>query len=185
MRRDIVDKGLHVHTIDAAKVARDLGMPGRINTVMQPCFFALSGVMAPDEAITAIKASITATYAKRGALVVERNHAAVDQSLAALHRVAVPTEIGQGVHRPAVVPEIAPDFVQRITARMLAGEGDLLPVSALPVDGTFPTGTARWEKRRLAEMIPDLGTRPVHRLREVRHRVSACGDPDEGLRRQT
>jgi pyruvate-ferredoxin/flavodoxin oxidoreductase len=154
MRRDIVDKGLAVHTIDAAKVARDLGMPGRINTVMQPCFFALSGVMDPDAAITAIKASITATYAKRGALVVERNHAAVDQSLAALHKVAIPTDIGDGAHRPAVVPEIAPDFVQRVTAKMLAGEGDLLPVSALPVDGTFPTGTTRWEKRRLAEMIP-------------------------------
>ena len=154
MRRDIIAKGLKVHIIDAAKVARDLGMPGRINTVMQPCFFALCGVMDPEQAIAAIKASITSTYSKRGQLVVERNHAAVDHALAALHQVAVPEELGEGAHRPFAVPEIAPDFVQRVTAKMLAGEGDLLPVSALPVDGTFPTGTTRWEKRRLAEMIP-------------------------------
>jgi pyruvate-ferredoxin/flavodoxin oxidoreductase len=154
IRRDICDKGLRVHAIDAAKVARDIGMPGRINTVMQPCFFALSGVMDPTDAIAAIKESITDTYAKRGRLVVERNHAAVDLSLAALHEVPIPAEPGNGTDRPPVVPAIAPDFVQRITAKMLAGEGDLLPVSALPVDGTFPTGTARWEKRRLAEMIP-------------------------------
>jgi pyruvate-ferredoxin/flavodoxin oxidoreductase len=154
VQEGIVDKGLRVFTIDAAAVARELGMPGRINTVMQPCFFALVGVLPREQAIEAIKASITKTFERRGQLVVERNHAAVDRSLEELHEVTVPVEALNGTRRPPVVPEIAPDFVQRVTARMLAGEGDLLPVSALPPDGTFPTGTTRWEKRKLAAFIP-------------------------------
>jgi pyruvate-ferredoxin/flavodoxin oxidoreductase len=154
VRATIIERQLKVFTVDAARVARELGMPGRINTVMQPCFFALVGVLPRDQAIDAIKASITATYQKRGPLVVERNHAAVDRSLSALAEVVVPDTVGAGRSRPPVVAPAAPDFVQRITARMLAGEGDLLPVSALPVDGTFPTGTTRWEKRKLAATIP-------------------------------
>ncbi len=154
LRRDIVDKQLRVFTIDAGRVANEIGMPGRINTVMQPCFFALIGALPRDEAIAAIKSSIEQTYASRGPLVVERNHAAVDRALAALHEVSVPTEAAGGAARPPTVPEAAPDFVQRVTARMMAGEGDLLPVSALPVDGTFPTGTTKWERRQLAEEIP-------------------------------
>lgn len=154
VRRDVIDKGLRLHAIDAAAVARDLGMPGRINTVMQPCFFALVGALPREQAIAAIKTSITSTYAARGPLVVERNHAAVDRALDALHEIAVPEQVGDADARPPVVPEQAPDFVQRITARMLAGEGDLLPVSALPIDGTFPTATTQWEKRRLADVIP-------------------------------
>ncbi|MCU0260998.1 MAG: pyruvate:ferredoxin (flavodoxin) oxidoreductase, partial [Ilumatobacteraceae bacterium] len=154
VRDAIVDKGLRVFTIDAADVARDLGMPGRINTIMQPCFFALIGVLPRDQAIQAIKDSIEKTYGRRGRLVVERNHQAVDRSLDAMHEVVVPTDGAEGRPRRPIVPQIAPDFVQRVTARMLAGEGDLLPVSAMPVDGTFPTGTTTWEKRRLAELIP-------------------------------
>jgi pyruvate-ferredoxin/flavodoxin oxidoreductase len=150
----IVDRGLTVHAIDAGRVARELGMPGRINSVMQPCFFALMGVLPRHEAIAAIKASIVSTYARRGELVVERNQAAVDRALEALAEVPVPAFASGGRPRPPVVPPTAPDFVQRITARMLAGEGDLLPVSALPVDGTFPPGTTRWEKRKLADFIP-------------------------------
>ncbi len=154
VREAILAKGLRVFTIDAARVARDLGMPGRINTVMQPCFFALVGVLPRDQAIAAIKESISKTFAARNPLVVERNHAAVDRALEELHGVPVPATVGAASEPTPTVPPQAPDFVQRVTARMMAGEGDLLPVSALPVDGTFPTGTARWEKRRLAASIP-------------------------------
>jgi pyruvate-ferredoxin/flavodoxin oxidoreductase len=154
VRDEIHAKELRMFTIDAARVARDLGMPGRINTVMQPCFFALIGVLPQDQAIAAIKESITKTFAARGTLVVERNHAAVDRALDELHEVPVPAESGSAPPPWPTVAAEAPEFVQRVTARMLAGEGDLLPVSALPVDGTFPTGTAAWEKRRLAETIP-------------------------------
>jgi pyruvate-ferredoxin/flavodoxin oxidoreductase len=155
VRRQIVDKRLDFHVIDAYKVAHDAGLGTRINTVMQPCFFKLSGVLPEEEAIAAIKRSIEKTYAKRGEEVVRRNFEAVDLSLANLHRVEVPASAEEdGSHRLPPVPAEAPDFVQRVTARMLAGEGDLLPVSALPVDGTFPIGTARWEKRGIAQEIP-------------------------------
>jgi pyruvate-ferredoxin/flavodoxin oxidoreductase len=150
----IASRGLKVYAIDAGKVARDLGMPGRINSVMQPCFFALVGVLQRDEAIAAIKASIASTYSRRGQLVVERNQAAVDRALEALAEIPVPSRAVAGRARSPVVPPSAPDFVQRVTARMLAGEGDLLPVSALPVDGTFASGTTQWEKRKLADFIP-------------------------------
>src|SRR5439155_12519945 len=135
-------------------VARQAGMGLRVNTVMQPCFFALSGVLPRREAIAAIKRSIRTTYGKRGEVVVQRNFDAVDMALGALHEVKVPAEVTGELHVRPPVPAEAPEFVQRVTARMLAGEGDLLPVSALPVDGTFPTGTARWEKRGLAQEIP-------------------------------
>ena len=151
---EIVDKGLTLHVIDAERVAGEVGMGRRINTVMQPCFFALSGVLPTDQALAAIRARIEVTYAKAGPAVVERNLAAVEAALAALHEVPVPITASAGAHRPAQVPVTAPDFVTRVTARLLAGEGDLLPVSALPVDGTFPTGTARWEKRALAAELP-------------------------------
>ncbi|HEY3485492.1 MAG TPA: pyruvate:ferredoxin (flavodoxin) oxidoreductase, partial [Ilumatobacteraceae bacterium] len=154
VRSVIVGRDLRVFVIDAARVARDLGLPGRINTVMQPCFFALVGVLPREQAIAAIKASISKAYGHRGAVVVERNHAAVDAALEHLHELIRPPDADGGTPKPAVVSDAAPDFVQRVIARMLAGEGDLLPVSAMPVDGTFPTGTAQWEKRRLAEMIP-------------------------------
>ncbi len=150
----VVAKELDLWVIDASRVARDTGMANRINTVMQPCFFVLSGVLPRDEAITAIKASIERSYGKRGRAIVEQNNAAVDAALDALEQVTVP-EVARGeIHRRPAVPPEAPDFVQRITARMLAGEGDLLPVSALPVDGTFPTGTARWERRMIAAELP-------------------------------
>jgi pyruvate-ferredoxin/flavodoxin oxidoreductase len=151
---EIIAKGLDLWVIDANRVAQDTGMANRINTVMQPCFFALSGVLPREEAIAAIKASVQDAYGKRGLVIVEQNHAAIDAALDALQQVAVPsTASSPHRRRPAVAAE-APDFVQRITARMLAGEGDLLPVSALPVDGTFPTGTARWERRMIATELP-------------------------------
>jgi pyruvate-ferredoxin/flavodoxin oxidoreductase len=150
----VVEKGLQLWVIDADEVARQAGMGRRINTVMQPCFFALSGVLPREEAIAAIKAWVDKTFSKRGHVIVERNFAAIDAALGALHPVTIPREVTASRGRRRVVPEQAPDFVQRVTARMMAGDGDLLPVSALPVDGTFPTGTTQWEKRCIAEEIP-------------------------------
>ena len=150
----IVERKLKLYTIDAYKVARETGMGARINTIMQTCFFAISGVLPRDEAIAQIKKAIEKTYARKGAEVVEKNFAAVDATLAALHEVAVPAEATASRHRPPTVPDEAPDFVKRVTAVMLAGQGDLLPVSAFPVDGSWPVGTTKWEKRNIAQEIP-------------------------------
>ncbi|MBI4259102.1 MAG: pyruvate:ferredoxin (flavodoxin) oxidoreductase, partial [Actinobacteria bacterium] len=154
VQRDVIDRGLSLYVIDAFRVARETGLGGRINTVMQPCFFALSNVLPRDQAISAIKRSIQKAYGARGETVVQRNFDAVDAALANLHRVEVPARATATRSRRPPVPPEAPEFVRRVTARMLAGEGDLLPVSALPVDGTFPTDTARWEKRTIAQEIP-------------------------------
>jgi len=150
----IVARQLALWTVDAYEVAKELGLGRRINTVMQACFFSLSGVLPLAEAIAEIKASIARSYGKRGDAVVQRNTEAVDRGLAALRPVAVPAGAMSPHYRRPTVPEAAPEFVARVTARMLAGEGDLLPVSALPVDGTFPTGTSQWEKRSLAAELP-------------------------------
>ncbi len=150
----VLEKKLQLHVIDAVKVAQAAGMGGRINAVMQACFFALSGVLPRDEAIDQIKKSIEKTYKKKGAEVVRRNHAAVDASLASLFPVKVPGKMTATRGRPPVVAPEAPDFVRRVTAVMLENKGDLLPVSAFPIDGTWPTATARWEKRNLALEIP-------------------------------
>ena len=140
--------------IDADAVAKPAGVGGGVNTIMQTCFFALSGVLQKDEAIAAIKASIEKSYGKKGEEVVRRNFRAVDAALAHLHPVPVPASPTSTRRRPPVVPPAAPDFVQRVTAAMLAGQGDLLPCSAFPPDGTWPTGTARWEKRAIARAVP-------------------------------
>jgi pyruvate-ferredoxin/flavodoxin oxidoreductase len=129
-------------------------MGGRINTIMQTCYFGISGILPREEAIAHIKRSIEKTYGKRGPEVVRRNCEVVDLALAHLHEVAVPKSASATRARPPLVSERAPDFVQKVTAVMLAGKGDLLPVSAFPVDGTWPVGTARWEKRNLALEIP-------------------------------
>jgi pyruvate-ferredoxin/flavodoxin oxidoreductase len=150
----LVAKRIRIFAIDAARVAKEAGLGGRINTVMQTCFFALSGVLPRDQAIEKIKDAIAHTYAKRGKAVVERNFAAVDHALAGLHEITVPAKATARRSRPPIVAHDAPDFVQRVTAVMLAGKGDLLPVSAFPVDGTWPTATSRWEKRNLADEIP-------------------------------
>ncbi len=150
----VIERGLHLHTIDAAAVAKAAGLAGRVNTVMQTCFFALSGVLPTEDAIAKLKDAITATYGKRGDLVVQRNIAAVDTTLAQLFPVPVGDAVSAVAHRRPTVTGNNTDFVQRVTARILAGEGDLLPVSALPPDGTFPTGTACVEKRTIAAEIP-------------------------------
>jgi pyruvate-ferredoxin/flavodoxin oxidoreductase len=154
VQRQIVDKNLAVWTIDAHQLAKDHELGARINTVMQPCFFALSGVIPVDEAVDHIKSSVQRTYGRRGSTIVERNFAAIDASLGALARVEVPSVMTSAAPPPHTPVADAPDFVTRVTARLMAGEGDLLPVSALPVDGTFPTGTARYEKRAIAQEIP-------------------------------
>ncbi len=154
VQAQIIDKKLRFFVIDAFQVARDIGMGQRINTIMQPCFFAISGVMPRDQAIAAIKSSIEKTYGKRGEAVVKKNFAAVDAALDRLHEVKVPSRVTASFDMRPPVPAEAPGFVQKVTATILAGEGDTLPVSALPVDGTYPTGTTRWEKRNIALEIP-------------------------------
>jgi pyruvate-ferredoxin/flavodoxin oxidoreductase len=153
-QRQIIDKGLRVFVIDGNRVAREAGMGGRVNTVMQACFFAISGVLPRDEAIAAIKRAIEKTYGRRGEAVVRRNWDAVDAALAHLFEVTVPERVTSEADLRPPVPAEAPAFVQRVTARMIAGEGDALPVSALPADGTYPSGTARWERRDIAVEIP-------------------------------
>ena len=153
-QQTIIDRRLKFFVVDALAVAKQAGLAGRINTVTQACFFAISGVLPRDEAIAKIKEAIRKTYGKRGETVLARNFAAVDASLAAMAEVKVPKRADSLLSRRPIVPKVAPDFVQRVTAMMLDGKGDLLPVSALPVDGTFPTGTTQWEKRSIAQEIP-------------------------------
>ena len=153
-RRTVVDKGMRLFVIDALAVARDAGMGKRVNTVLQTCFFALTDLLPTEEAIEHIKTSVEATYGKRGEAVVERNFAAVDAALAGLAEVEIPAEAGIGDVAVPVVPAEAPEFVRTVTSVIIGGRGDTLPVSALPVDGTFPTGTTRWEKRSIADEIP-------------------------------
>jgi pyruvate-ferredoxin/flavodoxin oxidoreductase len=154
VQEQLIEKQLAFWVIDAYAVAQAAGMGNRVNTVMQPCFFQLAGVLPADEAVAAIKAAVEKTYARRGREVIERNFAAIDRSLAALQRVPVPAHATSSRSRAHTIPEDAPDFVKRVTSLLMAGDGDLLPVSALPVDGTFPTGTAKYEKRAIAKEIP-------------------------------
>jgi len=154
VQKQIIEKKLRFFVIDGYKVAREAGMGGRINTVMQTCFFAISGILPRDEAIKAIKEAIEKTYGKRGRAIVEMNFKAVDNALENLHEVTVPKEVTSTLDIRRPVPEEAPEFVQKVTAKMLAGEGDLLPVSSMPVDGTFPSATTKWEKRNIALEIP-------------------------------
>jgi pyruvate-ferredoxin/flavodoxin oxidoreductase len=154
IQEQIILKNLSFYAIDASTVARNVGMAGRINTIMQTCYFAISGVLPKDEAIAQIKSAIKKTYGKRGDAVVQKNYEAVDSTLENLLQVNYPDAPTSTRHLGPPVPEDAPDFVKRVTALMLAGKGDLLPVSAFPVDGTWPTGTTKWEKRNIAEEIP-------------------------------
>jgi pyruvate-ferredoxin/flavodoxin oxidoreductase len=150
VQHQIVEKGLEVHVVDAHRIAADAGLAGRVNTVLQTCFFALTDVLPTAEAIAAIKQAIADTYGKRGEVIVERNNAAVDGAVAGLHRLEVPAGT-PGLPPPPVVPVDPAELVAR---QIMAGKGDLLPVSAMAVDGTFETGTARWEKRSIADEIP-------------------------------
>ncbi len=153
VQEQILAKHVDVYAIDANRIARDVGLAGRTNIVLQTCFFALSGVLPREEAIERIKAAVAKTYGRRGAEVVARNQAAVDRALDGLHRVDVPEQVTATRGLPPVVPAHAPEFVRTVTAEMLAGRGDDLPVSALPVDGTYPSGTAAYEKRNISELV--------------------------------
>ena len=180
IQQQLVDKDIDFWVIDALAVADEVGMGSRINTVMQPCFFQLAGILPPDEAITQIKGFVEKTYAKRGEAVVARNFAAIDRSLERLAHVP----LGRVRNDPlmtAQMPDDAPDFVARVTSRLLAGDGDRLPVSALPVDGTFPTGTARFEKRAIAQMIPVWDPSICIDCGKCAMVCPARHDPDEGV----
>lgn len=175
VQQEILDKKLRFYVIDAHKVAREMGMAGRINTIMQTCFFVLGGVLPREQAIQQIKQSIKKTYGKRGDVVVQKNFQAVDETLAHLFEVSLPETVSEQEElrgeqpsaqapRPRVllpmltrrppVPAEAPDFVRNVLGPMIAGDGDTLPVSVLPQDGTYPSGTARWEKRNIAAELP-------------------------------
>ncbi|MCC5600934.1 2-oxoacid:acceptor oxidoreductase family protein, partial [Nostoc favosum] len=164
VQQQIIDKHLKLYVINASQVARESGMGGRINTIMQVCFFALAGVLPQEEAIAKIKQAIDKTYGKKGAEVVRMNLQAVDNTLDNLHKVDVPQTIPsidainrispKFVQTRLIASPSAPKFVQEVLGKIMVWEGDDLPVSTLPVDGTFPVGTAKWEKRNVAEEIP-------------------------------
>jgi pyruvate-ferredoxin/flavodoxin oxidoreductase len=152
-QEQILAKQITLHAVDAGRVARDAGLTGRINTILQTCFFAISGVLPTGEAITAIKKSISKTYQRRGQEVIERNHAAVDTAVAALHLIEIPGKVTASRGVPPPVPASAPEFVRTVTAAMMSGHGDDLPVSALPADGTYPSGTTAYEKRNISDEV--------------------------------
>ncbi|HVT80687.1 MAG TPA: pyruvate:ferredoxin (flavodoxin) oxidoreductase, partial [Phycisphaerae bacterium] len=150
----IIDKKLKLYTIDANAVAKATGMGTRINTIMQTCFFAISGVLPRDAAIAAIKKAIKKTYGKRGDEVIRRNFEAVDKTLENLNEIAVPAKADSAIHQTTFEQPGMPEFTSRVQTLMMAGKGDLLPVSAFPVDGAWPTGTSRFEKRNIAADVP-------------------------------
>ncbi len=154
VQEQILEKELQLHVIDAYGIAREVGLAGRINTIMQTAFFALADILPLDEAIGHIKEAIQKTYGKRGAALIERNFLAVDRATTGLAQVEIPHAVTTERRRPPLVPAEAPDLVQRLTSVMMAGRGDSLPVSAFPVDGTWPTATTQWEKRNIAKEIP-------------------------------
>jgi len=154
MQQQILDKNIGFYVIDAYAIAKQTGMGTRINTIMQTCFFAISGVLPRDVAIEKIKLAAKKSYSKKGQAVVEANWKAIDETVANLHKVAVPATVSSTHEMPEAVPAFAPEFVRKITAEIMSGRGDRLPVSALPNDGTWPSGTAMWDKRNLAQEIP-------------------------------
>ena len=153
LQAQILERKLRFFVIDASKVARDAGLGGRINTVLQTCFFAISGVLPREEAIRRIKESIEKSYVEKGADIVRRNFDAVDNALAHLFEVTVPPMATSAFDRPPIVPEHAPEFVQLVTAKMMRGQGDDLRVSQLSTDGTWPSGTAAFEKRNISDIV--------------------------------
>jgi pyruvate-ferredoxin/flavodoxin oxidoreductase len=154
VQQRLIDGRLRLFVIDATGIAREAGLETRTNTVLQTCFFALCAVLPRDQAISQIKESIRHSYGAKGEEVVRRNFAAVDAALARLREVPVPAQACSTFERPPAVPATAPRFVREVTARMLEGRGDEIPVSLMPADGTFPSGTAAWEKRNIAEEVP-------------------------------
>ena len=183
IQRDDRREGLRFYVVDAQKIATAAGLGSRVNTILQTCFFALADVLDQDGGRRADQGrrSRRAT-ASAGAPSWSRTSPRSTPRSTACRRSPCPATLAGDLHRLPPVPEEAPDFVRRVTAMMIAGKGDLLPVSALPVDGTFPTDTAKWEKRSIAQEIPIWDPDDLHRLRQVRAGLSARGDPDEGVR---
>jgi len=155
VQRSIIDKKLRLFLIDASAVAKQVGLGTRTNTVLQTCFFAISGVLPRDQAIDQIKKAIRKTYGRRGQSVIDENFAAVDGTLLNLHDVPVPASVTSTAELPPLVPANAPAFVRDVTARIFASEGDQIPVSLMPADGTFPSGTSAYEKRNISDVVPD------------------------------
>ena len=155
MQQAILDKQLSFYVIDAYGIAEATGMGRRINTIMQTCFFAISGILPREEAIEHIKYAVKKTYGKKGQRLLDRNYQAIDATLAGLHKVTLPGEVTSTFDRPATVPGDAPAFIRNVTACLIEGHGDSLPVSLMPVDGTWPTGTTKYEKRNLALKLPE------------------------------
>jgi pyruvate-ferredoxin/flavodoxin oxidoreductase len=155
VQQQLVEKNMKFYVIDGYKVAEETGMGARVNTIMQTCFFAISGILPKDEAIDKIKQSIKKTYGVKGDKIVKMNFNAVDQTLANLYEVTIPASVTSNTDYPPTVSDKAPEFVRDVTSMMIAGAGDDIPTSMLPVDGTFPTGTAMWEKRNIALEIPE------------------------------
>ena len=154
LQEEMLRKKIEFYVIDGYKVASDTGMGTRINTIMQTCFFAISGVLPREEAIEQIKKAIKKTYGKRGEAVVAKNFAAVDHALAHLEKVELPSAVSSEFDLVAAISSKAPKFVHDVLGQISAGQGDLLPVSAIPAGGAFPTGTSQWEKRNIAQFIP-------------------------------
>ncbi len=153
-QKDLIEKKMKFFVIDAYKVANETGMGGRINTIMQTCFFAISKIFKKEQAIEMIKNSIKKTYGAKGDKIVQMNYNAVDQTISNLFEVEIPAEVSSKLQLLPAVQGVVPDFVKEVTAKIIAGDGDLLPVSKMPVDGTYPTGTARYEKRNITLEVP-------------------------------
>jgi pyruvate-ferredoxin/flavodoxin oxidoreductase len=154
VQKQIIDKKLEFYAIDAYTVAGQTGMGARINTIMQTCFFAISGVLEKDEAIAQIKKAIQKTYGAKGEEIVKKNFEAVDQTLANLHKLEVPSAVTNETELPPIVSDNAPDYVKNVLGVIMEGKGDQVKVSEMPVDGTFPTATTQWEKRNIALTVP-------------------------------
>lgn len=154
MQQQIIDKNIRLYVIDAYRVATENGMGRRINTIMQTCFFAISGVLPRDEAIAKIKEGVEKTYGNKGRRIIEMNFAAIDATLANLHEAKTQKKVSSKSELKPPVPSIAPDFVKMVTGKIIANQGDQIPVSQLPNDGSYPLGTAAWEKRNIAQEIP-------------------------------
>ena len=183
VQQTIIDKKLRLFVIDAGAVAREVGLGARTNTVLQTCFFAISGVLPREKAIGHIKDAIRKTYERKGQSVVDKNFAAVDGTLARLSEVTVPAQVTSRIDMPPLVPANAPEFVRAVTARIFAGMGDELPVSPIPADGTFPSGTSALRKAQCLGHRSGLAGRPLRPVRTMQLRLPAQRDPREILQR--
>ncbi len=155
VQRNIIDKKLNFYVIDAYSVAQNTGMGARINTIMQTCFFAISGILPREEAIAQIKNAIKKTYGAKGEAIVRKNYEAVDQTIENLHKIEYSNEVTSNIVMPPIVSDKAPGYVKNVLARIMEGKGDDIPVSDMPFDGTFPSATTKWEKRNIALTVPE------------------------------